>query len=105
MSTDRQGEDEEFVAHDWLTNVFEPTIRAIPREMRGKLEPAEAFHEVLEHRWYLSQQQDRDVPLSEAVPSYLDTVLRHRPDEVAVLGLDTATLRALDEDDGDRLIG
>lgn len=79
-----------------------------PRHPAGdarKLEPAEAFHEVLEHRWYLSQQQDRDVPLSEAVPSYLDTVLRHRPDEVAVLGLDTATLRALDEDDGDRLIG
>lgn len=106
MSTERQGEDEEFVAHDWLTHVFEPTIRAIPREMRGKLEPAEAFHEVLEHRWYLSQQQDRDVPLSEAVPSYLDTVLQHRPDEVAVLGLDAATLRAIDgDDDGDQLIG
>lgn len=61
---------------------------------------------MLEHRWYLSQQQDRDVPLSEAVPSYLDTVLQHRPDEVAVLGLDAATLRAIDGDeDGGQVIG
>ncbi|WP_324251281.1 DUF4032 domain-containing protein, partial [Nocardioides sp. Leaf374] len=27
-----------------------------PREARGKLEPAEVFHEILEHRWYLSEQ-------------------------------------------------
>ncbi|PWD50591.1 DUF4032 domain-containing protein [Serinibacter arcticus] len=96
---DRQGEDEEFVAHDWLTNIFEPAIRAVPRELRGKLEPAEIFHELLEHRWYRSQEAQRDLPLLEAVPTYIDQVLRHRPDEKAVLGLDTATLRALDEDD------
>src|SRR5690606_23463624 len=65
-ATDRQGEDEEFVAHDWLAKVFEPTVRAIPRELRGKLEPAEIFHEVLEHRWFISEQQRRDVPLPEA---------------------------------------
>ncbi|ACQ79043.1 conserved hypothetical protein [Beutenbergia cavernae DSM 12333] len=96
--TDRLGEDEEFVAHDWLTEVFEPTVRAVPREMRGKLEPAEVFHEVLEHRWYISQQQERDVPMPEAVKSYIDNVLRHRPDEQAVLGLDTATLAAIADD-------
>lgn len=92
-----QDEDEEFVAHDWLTEVFEPTVRAVPRDLRGKLEPAELFHEVLEHRWYISQQYKRDVPLAEAVRSYIDTVLRHRPDERAVLGLDTATMRAIEE--------
>lgn len=88
-ATDRQGEDEEFVAHDWLAKVFEPTVRAIPRELRGKLEPAEIFHEVLEHRWFISEQQRRDVPLPEAVRSYVDTVLRHRPDERSFLGVDT----------------
>lgn len=92
-----QDEDEEFVARDWLTEVFEPTVRAVPRDLRGKLEPAEIFHEVLEHRWYLSQQQRRDVPLAEAVRSYVEVVLRHRPDERAVLGLDTATMRALED--------
>jgi len=91
-ATDRQGEEEEFVAHDWLAQVFEPTVRAIPRELRGKLEPAEIFHGVLEHRWFISQQQRRDVPLPEAVRSYVDSVLRHRPDERAVLDPgDTAT--------------
>lgn len=84
-ATDRQGEDEEFVAHDWVRGAFEPTVRAVPRELRGKLEPAEVFHEVLEHRWFLSQQQRRDVPMTEAVASYIETVLRHRPDERAVL--------------------
>ena len=92
-----QDEDEEFVAHDWLTEVFEPTVRAVPRELRGKLEPAEIYHEVLEHRWYQSQAADRDVPLAESVHDYVETVLRHRPDERSMLEFDTATLRAIDE--------
>jgi len=96
-ATDRQGEDEEFVAHDWLRRVFEPTVRAIPRELRRKLEPAEIFHEVLEHRWFISQQQRRDVPLLEAVNSYVAQVLRHRPDESAILGLDTADIPRIED--------
>ena len=70
--------DEEVVAHEWTARVFEPVIRAIPRELRGKLEPAEIFHQLLDHRWYLSQNEGRDVPLAEAVSSYIDTVLRHK---------------------------
>lgn len=85
-ATDRQREDEAFVAHDWLTEVFEPAVRAVPRELRGKLEPAQVFHELLDHRWYLSQQQHRDVPMEQAVASYLSTILPLRPDEQAILG-------------------
>ena len=85
-ATDRQGEDEEFVAHDWLAKVFEPTVRAIPRELRGKLEPAEIFHEVLEHRWFLAEKAQQDIGLPQAVESYVDQVLRHRPDEQSYLG-------------------
>ena len=88
-ATDRQGEDEEFVAHDWLAKVFEPTVRAIPRELRGKLEPAEIFHEVLEHRWFLAEEAQRDIALPDAVASYVEQVLRHRPDEQSFL--DSAT--------------
>ncbi|GGC05218.1 DUF4032 domain-containing protein [Cellulomonas carbonis] len=91
-ATDRQGEDEEFVAHDWLTTVFEPAVRAVPRDMRGKLEPAQMFHELLDHRWYISSEQNRDVPMGEAVASYVENVLRSRPDEKAVLGIETGTL-------------
>ncbi len=85
-STDRQAEVESLVAHEWVSNVYQPVVAAIPREMRGKLEPAEVFHEVLEHRWYLSEQRGHQVPLDEAVASYLSDVLAHKPDEAAVLG-------------------
>jgi hypothetical protein len=83
---DRQNDEESFVAHDWLTNVFEPAVRAVPRELRGKLEPAQIFHELLDHRWFISRDHHRDVPMQEAVDSYVQNVLRHRPDELAILG-------------------
>jgi len=88
---DRATMDEEVVAHEWLVKVFEPVVRAIPRELRGKLEPAEMFHQLLEHRWYLSQQEERNIPLAEALTSYIDTILRHRRDEVTVVGPPTGT--------------
>jgi hypothetical protein len=91
---DRKDQDEEMVAHEWLTRVFEPVIRAIPKELRGKLEPAEMFHQLLDHRWYLSQQAARNVPLAEALTSYIDDVLRHRRDEVTVMGPPTGTFTA-----------
>ena len=91
-TSERQGEDEEFVAHDWLSDIFETTVRSVPREMRGKLEPAQMFHEILDHRWYISAEQGRDVPMAEAVASYVDKVLVERPDERAVLEVDTGVL-------------
>lgn len=97
--------DEEVVAHEWAARVFEPVIRAIPRELRGKLEPAEIFHQLLDHRWYLSQNEGRDVPLAEAVSSYIDTVLRHRRDEATMInpptGTFTAPISLVDADDED----
>jgi len=91
-ATDRQGEDEEFIAHDWLTTVFEPALRSVPRELRGKLQPAQIFHEMLDHRWFISREQNRDVPMAEVAGSYVQNVLRHRPDEAQVLEADTAAL-------------
>jgi hypothetical protein len=81
----KNGLDEESVAHEWASRVFEPVIRAIPRELKGRLEPAEMFHQLLDHRWFLSQNESRNVPLAEAVSSYIDTVLRHRRDEATVI--------------------
>ncbi|TPW72855.1 DUF4032 domain-containing protein [Schumannella sp. 10F1B-5-1] len=91
---DRAQQDEEMLAHEWLVRVFEPVIRAIPRELRGKLEPAEVFHQLLEHRWHLSQRDARPVPVAEALTDYIDTVLRHRRDEVTVVGPPTSVLTA-----------
>ncbi len=78
--------DEEMMAHEWLVRVFEPVVRAIPRDLKGKLEPAEVFHQLLDHRWYMAQNQSRDIPLAEAVTSYVQDVLRHRRDEATMLG-------------------
>jgi hypothetical protein len=97
---DRQRDDEEIVAHEWLTDVYEPVVRAVPREMRGKLEPAEIFHEVLEHRWFMSERSGHDVGILIAAKDYVDTVLAHKPDERAIIGTrpdasleDTAEMR------------
>jgi hypothetical protein len=80
-----------------VSQVFESVVRAIPKELSGKLEPAEVVHQVLEHRWYMSERLDRHVPLAETLQSYIDTVLRHRRDEAAImLNPDTQTLKILE---------
>jgi len=103
--------DEEMVAHEWLMRVFEPVVRAIPMELRRKLEPAEVFHQLLEHRWFMAQEAGRDIPLAEAVTSYVNEVLRHRRDEATMIDpptgaittampvLDTAAVPVVDPDD------
>ena len=100
---DKQDLDEEVVAHEWAARVFEPVIRAIPKDQKGKLEPAEIFHQLLDHRWYMSQNEGRDIPLAEAVSSYVDTVLRHRRDEATIIDPPTGTftlpIPVVDEDD------
>ncbi len=53
----------------------------VPVEARGKLEPAELFHEILEHRWYLSERAGAEVDLFESARDYVDNVLPHRPEE------------------------
>jgi hypothetical protein len=72
-------------AFRWLTEVFEPTIEAVPSELRGRLERPEVFHQILEHRWFLSEAAGRDVGMTEAVASYVDNVLSHAPAERTVL--------------------
>jgi len=76
------------VAYRWLSEVFEKAVALVPLELRSKLEPAELFHEILEHRWYLSEAAGRDVGIEAAVPAYVDSVLRLVPDERSVLAED-----------------
>ena len=91
LANARPGADEEVMAHEWLSNVYEPVIGSIPSEFTGRLEPAELFHEVLEHRWYISEEKGADVPLVEAVRSYVSEVLSKRRDEATYLGTTTLT--------------
>ncbi|MFV2099586.1 DUF4032 domain-containing protein [Micromonospora sp. LOL_024] len=80
--------DEQQAAHRWLTEVFEPVVRAVPAQLRRKLEPQELFAQIIEHKWLLSEQAGRDVGMRHAVHSFLADVLVHRPDEQAVLGVE-----------------
>jgi hypothetical protein len=91
-ATNQQGEPEELMAHQWLTQVYEPIIRRVPRELAAKLEPAELFHEVLEHRWYMAERAMHDIPLQRAIDDYVRSVLPSKPDERSVLGVDTLEL-------------
>ena len=73
------------VAARWMAGVYEPIIAEIPPELRGRREPAELFHELLEHRYYLSEAAGREVDNATAIRSYIDSVLRFRPQEKVIL--------------------
>ena len=68
------------VAFKWLTEIFNPIVNSVPAELLGRVEPAQLFHEVLEHRWYLSEAAGHDVGLDFASKSYVSEVLPHRRD-------------------------
>ena len=88
--TDQQGADEAIVAHEWLTEQFEPILQSVPMELRAKLEPAELYHEMLEHRWFMSEQAGAEISMAEAALSYVNTVLRGLPDEeIAVSAMES----------------
>jgi tRNA A-37 threonylcarbamoyl transferase component Bud32 len=87
--------DEQQAAHRWLTEVFEPVVRAVPANLRRKLEPQEIFSQIIQHKWLLSEQAGRDVGMAHAVQSYLTDVLAHKPDEQAVLGVEVGELETL----------
>lgn len=95
----------EQVAHIWLAEVFEPTIQSVPIELRRKLQSAEIFHEVLEHRWYMSEAQQRDVSTEEATQDYITHVLPQHWDEESYLSLgDSQEMEAIFTDDDEPLI-
>ncbi|MDD7385311.1 MAG: DUF4032 domain-containing protein [Actinomycetaceae bacterium] len=87
------------VAHAWLTRVFEPTVSAVPRNLAGKLEGPEIFHQVLDHRWFISEQAGRDIPMGEAVQSYIKNVLPMRRDEVAIVDTPTQEIPVISTPD------
>ena len=71
---------ETVAAHRWLEDIYDPVVDAIPVGLRGRLAPPEIFHEILVHRWYLSEQAGHDVGTTAAARSYFETVLPHAPE-------------------------
>jgi Domain of unknown function (DUF4032)/Lipopolysaccharide kinase (Kdo/WaaP) family len=60
---------ESVAGYQWRAEVFEPAVAAVPRELWNKLPAAEVFHEILQHRWFLSETKGADVGLDAAVRS------------------------------------
>jgi hypothetical protein len=78
-------------ANRWLEGIYDPVIAAIPEDLRDRLQPAEIFHEVLEHRWYMSEAAGRDVGTTAATRAYVEQVLPEAPEPLDEAELDDAT--------------
>ncbi|BBJ38714.1 LPS kinase [Streptomyces antimycoticus] len=76
---DPLGARPEVLAHRWVRDVFRPTVRAVPKDLRGVTDTAQIYYELLEHRWLLSERARRDVGLDVTVEDYIRTVLADRP--------------------------
>ncbi len=79
---------EAVVAYRWLKERYEPTLDILPSELRGRLEDAEIYHEILNHNWQLNEEAGVDVALDVAANSYVQAVLEHHLDERTVLPLE-----------------
>ena len=80
-------------ASRWLAEVYRPTVDAIPAHLRSRLDEAEIFHEILEHRWFLSEAAGADVGTSAAARDYFERVLPTVPE-----GLVTPAAAVVDDD-------
>ena len=76
---------ESVIASEWRQRIFEPTIAQVPSDLWAALPAAEVFHQVLEHRWFLSERAGKDVGIDEAVKSYVASVLPGKRPERVVL--------------------
>jgi tRNA A-37 threonylcarbamoyl transferase component Bud32 len=81
---------ENVAAVRWLDLRFEPIMEAIPPELFNRLEAAEIYHQLLEHRWYMAEQAGDDVTLEAALADYL-SLLETAPEERVQLDLKDIT--------------
>lgn len=75
--------DKNEAAQRWLDEVFYKVVKSVPSQLEGRVEDAQLFHEVLEHRWYLGEKAGADVGLENATQDYIDSVLPFRLDSGA----------------------
>ena len=58
-------------AFRWQTDSWEPTLARLAPLLKKHPDPAELYCQVLEHKWYLSEQAQDDVGLERALADYL----------------------------------
>ena len=82
--TEKQPVREAVAANRWLAEIYDPVIAAIPPQLRGRLDNAQIFHEILEHRWFLSETTGRDVGTVAAMQDYFARVLPSVPEDLTL---------------------
>jgi len=58
-------------AYYWLEKFYMPVINRIPEVNMSSFEPSELYCQILEHKWFLSERQNRDVGHMVATDNYL----------------------------------
>jgi hypothetical protein len=61
-------------AFKWLQEIYLPTIARMQSKIDQYSDPAELYCQVLEHKWYLSEQARHDVGHQIAVEDFLSTI-------------------------------
>jgi hypothetical protein len=59
-------------------------VDAIPTHLHDRLDEVEVFHEILEHRWFLSERAGRDIGTTAARDDYFARVLPKVPDDLTI---------------------
>lgn len=76
---------ETVAAHRWRSEIYDRVMAMVPPDLSDRLAPAEVFHEILEHRWFLSEQACTDVGTTAAALSYVQRILPATPKTLTVL--------------------
>ncbi|MBV9922425.1 MAG: DUF4032 domain-containing protein [Pseudonocardia sp.] len=76
---------ETVAAHRWRAEVYDRVMAMVPADLDDRLAPAEVFHEILEHRWFLSEQAGTDVGTTEAARAYIGRILPQISSTLTVL--------------------
>ena len=81
---------------------YEPVVESVPGDLSERLEQAEIFHEILEHRYFLAQRLEREVSNEEALADYVGSVLTSKPTERQLLADSTDVSPPANLDDLER---
>jgi uncharacterized protein DUF4032/lipopolysaccharide kinase (Kdo/WaaP) family protein len=68
---DRRPVSEQEGAERWTTGVLDPTLRRLEPAIGPGRDPLQAYCDVLEHKWILSESAERDVGLDAAIEAYI----------------------------------
>ncbi|MHB8399362.1 MAG: DUF4032 domain-containing protein, partial [Candidatus Limnocylindrales bacterium] len=68
---ERRAIEPDEVASRWRADVYEPTIARIGEVVGQERDVVQAYCDLLEHKWLLSERAGRDVGMQAALDSYL----------------------------------